>query len=271
MIRRQFITLLGGAAAAWPLAARAQQQPAKLPTLGFIVSTTPSAESERITAFLQRLRELGWIEGRTITIEFRFAEGHTHRLSELATELVRLKVDVIVAQSTPAVFAAKQATSVIPIVFPVSGDPIGSGLVASLARPGGNVTGLSLQQTELGGKRIEFLREALPGLRRLAIMADVDNPVTRVEMREVQDTSRALGLDVVTAEIRRKEDIVPAFEALKGRVEAIYVAASPLLNANRVRINTWALGEAMDRARPVDELVQLGRAAGYDLAGVLGA
>ena len=262
MNRREFITLLGGAAAAWPLAARAQQQ-GKLPTLGFIVATTASAESERISAFLQRLRELGWIEGRTIAIEFRYGEGHADRLSELATELVRLKVDAIVAQSSPAVLAAKQATSVIPIVFPVSGDPIGSGLVASLARPGGNVTGLSLQQTELGGKRIEFLREALPGLRRLAIMADVDNPVTRVEMREVQDTSRALGLDVVTAEIRRKEDIVPAFEALKGRVEAIYVAASPLLNANRVRINTWALAERLPTMHGMRESVEVGGVLSY--------
>ena len=263
MIRRQFITLLGGAAAAWPLAARAQQQPAKLPTLGFIVSTTPSAESERITAFLQRLRELGWIEGRTITIEFRFAEGHTHRLSELATEVVRLKVDVIVAQSTPAVFAAKQATSVIPIVFPVSGDPIGTGLVASLARPGGNVTGLSLQQRDLGGKRIELLREAVPGLRRLAIMADVGNPVAQLEMREVQTNAQALGLDVVTAEIRRTEDIVPAFEALKGHVEAVYVAASPLLNANRIRINTWALAVRLPTMHGLRDSVEAGGVLSY--------
>src|SRR5262245_24526659 len=153
MRRREFITLLGGAAAAWPLAARAQQQ-AKLPTIGFLGPTTPSAQSQWVAAFLQRLRERGWIEGRTVTIEYRWAEGRTERYAEIASEFVRLKVDVIVTYGTPQATAAKQTTSVIPIVFALAGDPIDSGLVASLARPGANVTGLSLQTTDTSGKRI---------------------------------------------------------------------------------------------------------------------
>jgi len=258
MKRRDFITLLGGAAAAWPLAAGAQQ-----PTIGFIISSTLSAERERITAFLQRLRELGWNEGRTIAIEYRWAEGSSDRAAELAAEFVRLKVAVIVTTSTPAVIAAKQATSIIPIVFPVSGDPIGTGLVASLARPGGNVTGLSLQQRDLGGKRLELLREALPGLRQLAIMADVGNPVNAAEMGEVRAAARTLGLEVVAAEIRRTEDIAPEFEALKGRVEALYVAASPLVNANRIRINTWALAARLPTMHGSRENVEVGGMMSY--------
>ena len=142
----------------------------------------------------------------------------------------------------PQSLAAKQATSVIPIVFAVAADPVGTGLVASLARPGGNVTGLSIQATDLAGKRLELLREVVPGLRRLAIMANVGNPGAVLEMGEVQAAARTLGLEVATLEIRRAEDIAPAFEALKGRAEALYVCGDPLVNANRIRINTLALG-----------------------------
>src|SRR5438094_214797 len=155
MKRRDFITLLGGAAAAWPLAARAQQA-GKLPTIAFLGANTRSAESERIAAFVQRLRELGWIEGRTITIEYRWADGREERFPELAAELVRLKVDVIVTAGAAAVISAKRVTSVTPIVFAVAADPVGSGMVPSLARPGGNATGLSLQSTDLVGKRLEL-------------------------------------------------------------------------------------------------------------------
>ena len=142
MKRREFITLLGGAAAGWPLAARAQQ-PAKLPTIGFLGTSTPSGLDQLPAAFVQRLRELGWVDGRNVAIEVRWAEGRSERSAEIAAEFVRLKVDVIVTAETPAVLAAKQATSAIPIVFASAGDPVGTGLVASLARPGGNVTGLS--------------------------------------------------------------------------------------------------------------------------------
>jgi putative ABC transport system substrate-binding protein len=176
MRRRSFIGILGGAVA-WPLAGRAQQ-PAKSPTIGLFVPGTLSTDGQWTAAFVQRLRELGWIEGRTVAIEIRWAEGRSERFAEIAAELARLKVDVIVAAGTGAIIAAKQATAVIPIVFAVAADPVGTGLVASLARPGGNVTGLSLQQTDLAGKRLEILREVVPGLRRLAIMANVGSPAT---------------------------------------------------------------------------------------------
>jgi putative tryptophan/tyrosine transport system substrate-binding protein len=215
--RRQFITLLGSAAA-WPLAARAQQPPK--PTIGYLGPNTHSLDGQRLVAFLERLRDLGWIEGRTIDIEYRWAEGRTERLAEFAAEFVRLKVDVIITSATPPVLAAKKATSVIPIVFAAVEDPVGTGLVTSLARPGGNVTGLSLQATDLAGKRLELLREVLPGLRRLAIMANAGVPPAVLEMAEVRTTARALGLEVVASEIRRPEDIAPAFEAFKGRAEA---------------------------------------------------
>src|SRR5262245_33913332 len=220
--RREFVFTLGGAAAAWPLAVRAQQA-AKLPIVGFLSPTTPATESQWYAAFVQRLRELGWIEGRTIAIEYRFAEGRTERFAEIAAEFVRLKVDVIVTSGTPPVLAAKQATSVIPIVFAAVGDPVGNGLVASLARPGGNVTGSSIQATELAGKRVGLLREVVPELHSLVIMANRDAPPAMVEMREAQATARALGLEVVASEIRHPEDITPAFETLRGRAEGLYV------------------------------------------------
>jgi putative tryptophan/tyrosine transport system substrate-binding protein len=237
--RREFIALLGGAAA-WPLAARAQPA-GKLPTVGFLGGGTPSAQSEWTAAFVQRLREHGWIEGRTVAIEYRFAEGRTERYAEIAAEFVRRKVDVIVTAGAAA-FAVKQATSVIPIVFTQVPDPVGSGFVTSLARPGGNLTGLSSMTSDLAGKRVELLREVVPALRQLAILANVGNPNAVLEMGEVQTAARTLGLEAATFEIRRSEDIAPSFEALKVRTEAIYVVTDPLTNANRLRINTLALG-----------------------------
>ena len=240
MRRREFITLLGSAAASWPLASRAQQP--KLPTIGYLGANTRSAEGQRMAAFVQRLRELGWVEGRTIAIEVRWAEAPQERFAEIAADFVRQKVDVIVTAGTAAVVRAKQATSVIPIVFAVAGDPVANGLVASLARPGGNVTGLSLQTTDLVGKRLELLREVVPGLTRLAIMANIDGPLAVLEMREVQATARTLGIDTATSEIRRGGDIAPAFDALKGHSDALYVVADPLVTTNRIRISTLAVG-----------------------------
>jgi putative tryptophan/tyrosine transport system substrate-binding protein len=238
MKRREFITLLGGAPL-WPLAARAQQ-PAKLPTIGYLGPSTLSAMSQWTASFVQRLRELGWVEGRNVAIEYRWAEGRAERPAEIAAEFVRLKVDVIVTYSTLPVIAAKQATSVTPIVFAAANDPVGTGLVASLARPGGNVTGLSVQQYDLAGKRLELLREAVPGLRRLAIMANVSNPGPVLEMGEVEAAARALGLEATTFKIRRAEDIAPDFDAL--RAEALYVCTDPLIITNRARIHTLAMG-----------------------------
>jgi putative tryptophan/tyrosine transport system substrate-binding protein len=194
MKRRAFIAGLGSAVA-WPTVARAQQS-AKMPTIGYLGPTTPTVESQRVAAFVQRLRELGWIEGRTIAIEYRWAEGRSERFIEIAAEFVRLKVDVIATYATPPVIAAKQATSVIPIVFAVAGDPISASLVASLARPGGNVTGLSVQQNDLAGKRLELLRKVAPHLRLLAILGNVDNPAVVLEMREVEAAAQKLGLQV---------------------------------------------------------------------------
>jgi putative ABC transport system substrate-binding protein len=255
MKRRDFITLLGGGTVACSLAARAQQ-PAKLPTIGFLGSNTPSAASQWVAAFVQRLRERGWIEGRTVAIEYRWAEGRSERFAEIAAEFVRLKVDVIVTFATAPSLAAKQATSVIPIVFATAGDPVGTGLVASLAQPGGNVTGLSNQLPDIGGKKLEFLREVVPGLRRLAILANIGNPAVVLEMREAQEAARTFGLEVATSQIRRAEDIAPTFEALKGRADALYVCADPLMSANRIRINTLALGARLPTMHGFREFVE---------------
>jgi putative tryptophan/tyrosine transport system substrate-binding protein len=187
---------------------------------------------------VQRLRELGWIEGRTVAIEVRWAD---ERYAEIASEFVRLNVDVIVTSSTPPVIAAKRATAVIPIVSALMGDPVGSGLVASLARPGGNVTGLSNQVSEIAGKRVDLLREVVPGFRGLAFLGNLSNPGIVMEKVEVQAAARALGLDVITLEIQQPEDIAPAFEVLKGRAQALYVAGDPLVVVNMVHIITLAV------------------------------
>ena len=241
MRRREFITLVGGTGTVWPLAARAQQA-AKLPTIGFLGANNASFAMASIDAFVQRLRELGWIENRTVAIEYRWAEGREARFAEIAAEFVRLKVDVILTYATPSSIAAKKATAVIPIVFAAAGDPVGTGLVASLARPGGNITGLSIQQTDLASKRLEILRELLPGLRTLAILVDTGAPNAVLERGEVQMAAHTLGLEMVTSEVRRVEDIAPAFDALRGRAEALYVCSSPLLTTNRIRVNNLALG-----------------------------
>jgi putative tryptophan/tyrosine transport system substrate-binding protein len=262
MKRREFITLLGGAAAAWPLAARAQQR-AKLPTIGFLGSGTAAAQSQWTAAFVQRLRELGWSEGRNVAIEYRWGEGRSERFAEIAAEFVLLKVDVILTHNTPPVLAAKQATSVIPIVFATAGDPVGSGIVASLAQPGGNVTGLSSQQPDTASKRLELLRELVPGLHLLAILTDVGNPFAAADIGEVRGTARTLGLEVSTYEIRQAGDIDRTFEALKGREQALYVLTVPLLFANRVRINTLALGARLPTMHGVREYVEAGGLMSY--------
>jgi putative ABC transport system substrate-binding protein len=261
MKRRAFITLLGGTAAAWPLAARAQQ-PA-MPTIGYLGTATPATQGQWAAAFMQRLRELGWIDARSVVVEYRWAEGRDERFAEIAAEFVRRKVDVIVTSSTTAVVATKQATSIIPIVFAAAGDPVGTGLVASLARPGGNVTGLSIQQTDLAAKRLELLREVVPGLRRLAILANVGGPAVVLDMREVEAAARTLGLEVIASEIRRGEDIVPAFEALNGRADALYVCIDPLVNTHRIRINTLALAARLPTMHALREGVEAGGLMSY--------
>src|SRR5262245_25499348 len=207
MGRRVFVALLGSAAAALPLAARAQQA-GKLPTIGYLGQSTLPVERQLVGAFVQRLGELGWTEGRTVAIEYRWGEGRIERAAEIAAEFVRFKVDVIVTSGTPQVIAARQATSLIPIVFASAGEPVGSGLVASLARPGGNVTGLSTQAVDLAGKRLEFLREVIPARGRLAVMGNVGNPTIVLEMSELKAAAHTLGFEVVALEIHKTEDLV---------------------------------------------------------------
>jgi len=237
MRRREFIAGLGSAAA-WPVAARAQQ-PGKLPTIGYLGGTAAATDSA-LPALLRRLRELGWVEGRNIAIEYRWTEGRTEAATEFLAEFVRLKVDVIHTLGNAYALEAKRATSVIPIVA-LAGDPVGTGLVASLARPGGNVTGFSTQLTEAAGKRVELLREVVPGLRRLAIMADFV-PESVLQISEVQAAAGKLGLELITLEIRRTEDIALAFDTLKDRADALYIANSAFTAANRLRIILLALG-----------------------------
>jgi putative ABC transport system substrate-binding protein len=251
MNRREVMTLLGGVAV-WPMTARAQQA-AKLPTIGYLVSSTAAATTPWTAALVQRLRELGWIEGRTVAIEYRWAEGRSERFAEIAAEFVQLKVDVIVTSGAAAVAAAKQATSGIPIVFTLAIDPVGTGLVASLARPGGNVTGLSIQQADLAGKRIELLREVVPAIRRLAILANVGNSGAALDMSEAQTAASKLGVQVVTSAIQRAEDIALAFEAIEGRADALYVCGDSLQSTYRLRINTLALGLRLPTIFPIRE------------------
>jgi len=239
--RREFITLLSGAAAAWPLVARAQE-PGKRPMVGFLGDTTALGDGERAAAFARRLHDLGWIEGRTIAIEYRWADGRSERLAEIAAEFARLKVDIIITGGTPAVMAAKQAAPVVPIVFAAAGDPVASGLVTTLARPSGNVTGLSVLAVDLAGKRLNLLREAISNLDRLAIMGNVGNPLTVLELDELKAAAPLLGLQLDTLEIRRSQDIAPALGSLKGRAGALYVCQDLLTRgSNRLRINTLAL------------------------------
>jgi len=259
MRRRDFIGLLGGAAA-WPFAASAQQA-GKLPIIGFLGSDA-AGWRPWTDAFVQRLRELGWIDSRTVAIEYRWSEGRPERSAEIAAEFVRLKPALIVTNAG-SVSTLKQATSVIPIVFVLSGDPVEGGLVASLARPGGNVTGLSNQNADLAGKRLELLREVVPRLRRLALMGNVGYSQGVLEMGELQAAARTLGIEVAPLEIRRGEDIAPAFEALKPPADALYVVGDGLLAANRTRINTLALGARLPTIVDSREVVEAGALMSY--------
>jgi putative ABC transport system substrate-binding protein len=221
--RREFITVLGGAAAAWPLAARAQQ--ARSPVIGFLGSATLLFESQRVAAFVQRLHQLGWIENRNVTIEYRWAEGRAERFTELAAEFARLKVDLIVASTTPAVIAAKQATSVIPIVITTANDPVGTGLVASLARPGGNVTGNTELSPALGGKRPQLLREAIPTVARVAYLVNPDNVGTLDVLAELKLAAAAAGMALIGVEFGSASDFDAALAVmLRERTEVLLVS-----------------------------------------------
>jgi putative ABC transport system substrate-binding protein len=221
-------------------------------------------ESERAAAFARRLHDLGWIEGRTIAIEYRWADGRSERLAEIAAEFARLNVDIIVTGGTPAVMAAKQAAPVVPIVFAAAGDPVASGLVTTLARPGGNVTGLSALTVDLAGKRLDLLREAISNLERLAIMGNVGNPAVALELGELQAAASLLGLQLDTLEIRRSQDIAPALGSLKGRAGALYVCQDLLTRgSNRLRINTLALAARLPVMHAGREYLEAGGLMSY--------
>jgi len=260
MRRREFITLIVGATATWPMTTSAQQT-GKLPTIGFL-GASASGFAPWAAAFAARLRELGWVEGRTIAIEYRWSEGRPERYAEIAAEFVRLKVDVILTVGS-AVPIIRQATTVIPIVFAIATDPVGSGLVASLAKPGGNVTGQSNQSAELAGKRLEFLREVKPQLRRLAVMFNADNTQPALEMGATQAEARRLGLEIIPLAIRRAEDIAPAFQDLKTKADAVYLAVDQLIVANRSSILALAAGERLPTISGEREFVEAGSLMSY--------
>ena len=258
MERRAFVKLIAGATA-WPLAARGQSA-GTLPTIGLLFADA-AVFSPWIAAFLERLNVLGWTEGRTIAFEYRWSNG-PERDAEIAAEFVRQPVDVILTDG-PSVPIVKRATSTIPIVFALASDPVGGGLVASLAYPGGNVTGLSLQSTDLAGKRIELLREAIPRLRRLAVMIDVGFPQSELEMREARAAARAFGIEIVPLEIRRAEDIVPVFSKLGGSAQALYAVGSALVDTNRARILKLALDARLPTLFSNRDHVQAGALMSY--------
>jgi putative tryptophan/tyrosine transport system substrate-binding protein len=264
--RRDFFKVIGGGTVAWPwpwpFAARAQERP-KLPTIGFLGTSTLSAQRETTDAFVRRLRELGWAEGRTVAIEYRWAEGDTERFAAITKEFIRLKVDVIVTQGTSIVLAARQVTSDIPIVFASAGDPLGNGLVTSLAHPGGNVTGLSSQSNDSVGKRFTLLRQIVPKLRRIALLGNVDSSFAVLEMGEVQSAARILGLEVTRLEIRRGEDIATVFAALKDQADALYIATDPLTFTHRNRIQTFALAARLPTTASFREFVEAGALMSY--------
>jgi putative tryptophan/tyrosine transport system substrate-binding protein len=267
MKRRAFITLLGGAAAAWPLAAHAQES-SKRPIIGILGPGNPASHGQFVSAFVQRLRQLGWLDGNNATVVYRWTENRNERAAEIAAEYAKLPVDLIFTSSPANVLAAKQATSTIPIVFAAAADPVAVGLVASLARPGGNVTGFSIQQIDTVGKRVEILHEVVPALRRLAVFIDfthIDFTHTSInpEFSEIETAGRKLGIEIVRSLIRQADEIAPAFEALKGRADAVYVCATRLVTARQDHINALALGARLPTMHNFREYVYSGGLMSY--------
>ena len=260
MKRREFIAALGGVVA-MPLAVRAQQT--KLPTVGYLGVLGAKAQEKWTAAFLQRMRDLDWIEGRTVSIEYRWAEGRSELMSEFAAEFVRLKVDVIVTAGTAATLAVKQATSTIPVVVTNVADPVGIGVVSSLARPGGNVTGLSNQSAEIAGKRLALLREILPRFDRLAVLANTGSPVGILDMNKTRAAAQTIGVEVTAIEISTAEEIAPAIAGIKGRADALYVVTEALANTNRLQINRLALDAGLPTMHGEKAYVEAGGLMSY--------
>jgi putative tryptophan/tyrosine transport system substrate-binding protein len=230
MERRAFLGTLAGGLLAAPLAAEGQ----KLYRIGMLERTSTAINAANLDGFRRGLRELGYLEGKNFVIEYRSADGRDERFPSLAAELVRLKVDLIVTRGTPAALAAKNATGTIPVVMTGSGDPVGQGVIASLARPGGNVTGLSAIVTELYAKRVGLLRELLPGAIRLAALFNMSNPAVPPQWKEVETAARSVGIQSQLRDVRRPEDLAPAFEsAIRQRADALLVGLDTLTQANQ--------------------------------------
>jgi putative ABC transport system substrate-binding protein len=263
MKRRELITLLGGAAAAWPLAARAQQ--AAMPVVGLLDSRSPDAISDRLRAFRQGLKDTGYVEGENIAIEYRFAENQVDRLSTLAADLVRRKVAVIASVGPSAAFAAKAATTTIPILFVVSEDPVRLDLVTSLARPSGNLTGINLFNSELVTKRLELLRELVPRAERVAVLVDrTDEANTRSTLRDAEAAARAMGLRIQVFNANTKREIDVAFEAMaREKVDALFVGAFPFLNGQRVQLVQLAAFHRLPATYSQREIVEVGGLMSY--------
>jgi putative tryptophan/tyrosine transport system substrate-binding protein len=262
MRRREFLGVLGSAAAAWPIAARAQNS-AKIPTIGYMGAADASLDREWIAPFVQRLGGLGWNHGRSITMISRWAEGRRERYPEILEEFVRLNVNVILTYSTPAVLAAKQATSVIPIVFPAAGDPVATGLVASLSHPGGNVTGLGFQTTDTASKRVQLLQEVCPDLRRLAILYDPNDRGSSAELSIAQKAASELKLQIKIVRIQQMEELTGAVAALKGEVGGLFVATSPDLLARRDKVGAAALAARLPTVHSFRSYVDAGGLISY--------
>jgi putative tryptophan/tyrosine transport system substrate-binding protein len=261
MTRRDFVAGFV-TAIIWPWAGRAQQ-PAKVRTVGLLGASSPDTAGPWIAAFVGRLGELGWTEGKNVVIEYRWAEARNERYSEIAAELASRNVDVIVTWASAPVLAAKRTTTTIPIVFAAQMDPVGAGVVTSLARPGGNITGMSIQQTDTAGKRIELLREVAPRLARLAVMANAGAPGAMLEMREVVTTARSLKLEAIPIEVRQADEIFSSIEPLKDRVDALYVATDPLMFNNRFEINALAQTQLLPTIYGSREYVDAGALMSY--------
>jgi putative tryptophan/tyrosine transport system substrate-binding protein len=261
MTRRDFVAGFV-TAIIWPWAGRAQQ-PAKVRTVGLLGASSPDTAGPWIAAFVGRLGELGWTEGKNVVIEYRWAEARNERYSEIAAELASRNVDVIVTWASAPVLAAKRTTTTIPIVFAAQMDPVGAGVVTSLARPGGNITGMSIQQTDTAGKRIELLREVAPRLARLAVMANAGAPGAMLEMREVVTTARSLKLEAIPIEVRQANEIFSSIKSLKDRVDALYVATDPLMFNNRFRINALAQTQLLPTIYGSREYVDAGALMSY--------
>jgi putative ABC transport system substrate-binding protein len=261
MRRREFIALLGSAAVGLPRPAYTATAE-KTPTIGFIGASSDFAQHQWTAAFLQRLHELGWVEDHTIRIEYRWAEGRNEHFVEFAEELVQRNVDVIVTDGGAAV-AAKRVTTVIPIVFAVSADPLGTGLVASLAHPGGNVTGSTVQAPDLAGKRVGLLHEVVPALRRLAVLVNAGYPAALLEAGEVETSCRPLGIEVIKAQILRVEDFAPAIAEVRDKADALYVCTDSLANSNRALINASALDAGLATMHGIRTQVEAGGLMSY--------